>query len=155
MLSWKLLLLFCFNMMIPWFQVSPLALQSIETISIFSDLSASSFLVVLWFSSFHLFLLLFRFPLNCEPPYSCWFSGLSYDYLCEGPLLSLSSLLQFAATAVSEHRWDLALLHILLVQKVKTSQSITSFLDSLYYLITWWARSQGKEGFKDIRINAV
>lgn len=48
-----------------------------------------------------------------------------------------------------------ALLHILLVQKAKTSQSITSFLDSLYYLITWWAWPQSKEDLKDIRINAV
>lgn len=48
-----------------------------------------------------------------------------------------------------------ALLHILLVQNAKTSQSITSFLDVFYYLITGWARPQGKEGLNGIGINSV
>lgn len=66
-------------------------------------------------------------------------------------------MLQFAAPAVSEHPKDgiFALLHKLLVQNAKTSQSITSFLDVFYYLITGWARPQGKEDLNVIGINAV
>lgn len=88
------------------------------------------------------------------------------DNLCEGALLA--ALLQFAPTAVSEHRSDLCFLtyivsaqswdspiHYFFTRCLILWKKLIEINVKLYSLLAWWARPEAKEGLKDIRINAV